>query len=129
MDEKEYNNVYTIPANYTDSGRLLGGMLEVRNSIEAVFLVLLIGYPELMWLPFSPIVKMILMTVTLLPLAVIALIGIGGDSLMQYFFNMCKFWIRRRKLHFRRIGYRYENYNRGRKRRAHKSNGKKKREA
>lgn len=120
MDDKEYNNVYTIPANYTDSGRLLGGMLEVRNTIEAVFLILLIGYPELMWLPFSPIVKMIFMTVTLLPLAVIALIGIGGDSLMQYFYNMCMFWIRRRKLHFRRIGYRYENAKRSHKRHVHK---------
>jgi len=129
MDEKEFNNVYTIPANYTDSGRLLGGMLEVRNTIEAVFLVLLIGYPELMWLPFSPIVKMILMTITLLPLGVIALIGVSGDSLMQYFFNMCMFWIRRRKLHFRRIGYRYENINRNRKRRVLKGNGKEKRKA
>jgi len=117
MEDKEYNNVYTIPANYTDSGRLLGGMLEVRNTIEAVILILLIGYPQLMWMPGSAITKMIIMTVTLLPLGVIALIGIGGDSLMQYFFNMCMFWFRRRKLHFRRIGYRYESIKRNRKRR------------
>ena len=38
MEEKEYSNVYAIPANYTDSGKLLGGMVETRNAIEAVFL-------------------------------------------------------------------------------------------
>ena len=43
MDEKEYSNVYAIPANYTDSGKLLGGMVDTRNAIEAVLLVILVG--------------------------------------------------------------------------------------
>lgn len=38
MEEKEYSNVYAIPANYTDSGKLLGGMVEPRNAVEAVAL-------------------------------------------------------------------------------------------
>lgn len=42
-EEKEYSNVYTIPPSYTDSGKLLGGMLETRNTIEAGAL-LLVGY-------------------------------------------------------------------------------------
>lgn len=37
MDDREFSNVYMIPPNYTDSGKLLGGMLETRNTIEAVF--------------------------------------------------------------------------------------------
>ena len=37
MDEKEYSNIYAIPANYTDSGKLLGGMIETRNAVETVF--------------------------------------------------------------------------------------------
>ena len=44
MDEREYNNVYAIPANYTDSGKLLGGMIDTRNAIETVILVLALGY-------------------------------------------------------------------------------------
>ena len=36
LEDKEYNNIYAIPANYTDSGKILGGMLEPRNAIEAV---------------------------------------------------------------------------------------------
>lgn len=43
MEEKEYSNVYAIPANYTDSGKLLGGMVETRNAVEAVLLVALVG--------------------------------------------------------------------------------------
>lgn len=51
MEEKEYSNVYAIPANYTDSGKLLGGMVEPRNAVEAVALVIMVGYPEVKWIP------------------------------------------------------------------------------
>ena len=108
MEEKEYSNVYAIPANYTDSGKLLGGMVETRNAIEAVFLVALVGYPELMWIPMSATIRIVVMTVTLIPLGVLAVMGIDGDSLVQYMGHMFSFWINRRKLHFRRIGYRYD---------------------
>ncbi|MCM1149163.1 MAG: hypothetical protein NC319_03610 [Butyricicoccus sp.] len=38
-DDREYSNIYTIPPNYTDSGKLLGGMLETRNTVEAGILL------------------------------------------------------------------------------------------
>lgn len=107
MEEKEYSNLYAIPANYTDSGKLLGGMLEVRNTIEAILLVGLVGYPELMWMPVTGTIKVVIMTVTLLPLGVVALMGISGDSLLQYFGHIVRHAFNRRKLHYRRIGYRY----------------------
>ena len=110
MDEAEYSNVYAIPANYTDSGKLMGGMLETRNTIETGFLLLLAGYPELVWMSVSVMAKVVIMTVTLLPLCVVGLMGIGGDSLMQYAVRIASFFVRRRKLHLRRIGYRYERY-------------------
>ena len=108
MDDKEYNNVYAIPPNYTDSGKLFGGMLETRNTVETGFLLLLVGYPELMWMSISLAAKVVVMTVTLLPLCVVGLMGIGGDSLLQYAAHMIRFLTRRRKLHFKRIGYRYD---------------------
>ena len=108
MEEKEYSNDYAIPANYTDSGKLLGGMVETRNAVEAVALVGLVGYPELMWLPLSATIKIVVMTVTLLPLGVVAVMGIDGDSLLQYLGHIIAFWANRRKLHFRRIGYKYD---------------------
>ena len=108
MEEKEYSNVYSIPVNYTDSGKLLGGMVETRNAVEAVFLIGLVGYPELMWLPVTATIKIVIMTVTLLPLGVVAVMGIDGDSLLHYLGHMIAFWANRRKLHFRRIGYKYD---------------------
>ena len=56
-DDREYSNIYTIPPNYTDSGKLMGGMLETRNTVEAGILLTLVGYPELMWLPVTGTIK------------------------------------------------------------------------
>ena len=108
MEEKEYSNVYTIPANYTDSGKLFGGMVDTRNAIETLFLVALVGYPALFLIPMPGTIRIVVMTVTLLPLAVLCVMGVDGGSLFQYLGHIIRFWTHRRKLHFKRIGYRYE---------------------
>lgn len=108
MDEKDYPNVYAIPANYTDSGKIFGGMLEMRNAIEALILVVALGYPELVLIPMSGTIRIVVMTVTLLPLGVLAMAGVDGDSLFQLLGHMLSFLFHKRKLHFRRVGYKYD---------------------
>lgn len=108
MEEKEIKNIYAIPANYTDSGKLLGGMVEPRNAVETIILLVLIGYPELMWIPMPGTIRIVVMVVTLLPLAVLCVMGIDGDSLFQYLGHIVRFWFKRRKLHMRRVGYKYD---------------------
>ena len=108
MEEKEYSNIYVIPANYTDSGKIMGGMLEVRNAVETGFLVALVGYPELMLIPMPIKIRIVVMTLTLLPLGVLSMMGIDGDSLFQYGSHMIRYAVNKRKLHFRRVGYRYD---------------------
>lgn len=108
MDDKEYSNIYAIPANYTDSGKILGGMLEPRNAVEAVILLILVGYPILFVIPMSGTIRIVVATVTLLPLGVLAMMGIDGDSLFQYAGHMLSYCKSRRRLHFRRIGYKYD---------------------
>lgn len=108
LDEREYSNVYAIPANYTDSGKILGGMLEPRNAVETVILLILVGYPELMLIPMPGTIRIVVMTVTLLPLAVVSMMGIDGDSLFQYAGHIIYYMISRRKLHFRRVGYKHD---------------------
>lgn len=98
LDEREYNNVYAIPANYTDSGKLLGGMIDTRNAIETVILVLALGYPELILIPMPGTIRIVVMTVTLLPLAVVSAMGVDGGSLFQYIGHIIHFWTHRRKL-------------------------------
>ena len=108
MEEKEYNNIYAIPANYTDSGKILGGMLEPRNAIETSAVVLIVGYPELMLIPMPGTIRIVVMTITLIPLAVISMMGIDGDSLFQYVGHIFRYFLNRRSLHFRRVGYKYD---------------------
>ena len=108
MEEREYNNIYAIPANYTDSGKILGGMLELRNAVEAGAIVLLVGYPELKLITIAGTIKIVIMTVTLIPLAVVAMMGIDGDSLFQYIGHIIRFMLTKRKLHFRRVGFKYD---------------------
>lgn len=109
MEEREIENLFAIPANYTDSGKLLGGLLSLRNIIEAIILVVGIGFVELKLIPMPETVRIIVMVVTLLPLALIALVGIDGESLFQYLGHICRFIRHRRQLHFRRIGGNYES--------------------
>lgn len=121
MDEKPYNNVFAIPANYTDSGKILGGMLELRNAIEAGFLLLLVGYPELVYLPVTGTIKIVIMTVTLLPLGVLAVMGIDGDSLFQCLSHVLKFAGNRRKIHMRRVGIKYDPKKARKAKKAHRA--------
>ena len=108
LRDEEYDNVYAIPANYTDSGKLFGGMLEVRNAVEAAVLLLGLGYPELAWIPMSGTIRVVVMTVTLLPAAVLCVMGMNGDSLFQYIGHLFRYLAGRRKLHYRRVGYHYD---------------------
>ena len=105
LEDKEYSNVYAIPANYTDSGKLFGGMVDTRNAVEAVLLLAAVGAPELFWIPMSGTIRVVVMTVTLIPLGVVAVMGVDGGSLFQYIGHILRFWSHRRKLHFRRIGH------------------------
>ena len=108
MEEKEYSNLFAIPANYTDSGKILGGMLEPRNAIEAVILLIAVGYPELMLIPLPGTIRIVVMTITLIPLGILAAMGIDGDSLFQYAGHIISYLAGRRKLHLRRVGYKYD---------------------
>lgn len=123
MEEKEIRNVYAIPANYTDSGKLLGGMIEPRNAIETAILLIIVGYPELMWIPMPGTIRIVVMVVTLMPLAVLCAMGIDGDSLFQFIGHIFSFGIKRRRLHMRRVGYKYgkEQLKKTRKRKKAKS--------
>lgn len=72
MEEKEFNTTFAIPANYTDSGKIFGGMLEPQNAVEALILILAVGYPELMLIPMATTIRIVVMAVTLIPIGILA---------------------------------------------------------
>ena len=99
---KEENKYYVIPANYTDSGKWLGGLLSFRNAMETVVLLAGLGYIEGALIPMSGMVRIIVMVLTMLPLGLITMMGIDGDSLFEYIGHIFKFLRRKRKLHFKK---------------------------
>lgn len=94
----EEMDVYYIPPNFLTSGRLFGGMIRVRNAIEACVLVLLTGIPILQ-LPFSLTTRIVILCLITLPLGVFGVVGVDGDSLSEFVFNWCRWLIRRRMLY------------------------------
>lgn len=100
-------SAYLIPANYTDSGLLLG-LFKTRNAIEAGIIVLLVGVPEYKLITAGLALKTSIMVVTLLPLIIFAAAGLEGDSLFERLFALIRFSVVKKKLHMRRIGYQYE---------------------
>ena len=83
-------------------------MLEPRNAVEALILILAIGYPELMLIPMATTIRIVVMTVTLISIGILAAMGIDGDSLFQYAGHIICYLAHRRKLHLRRVGYKYD---------------------
>ena len=92
MDQRD---VYFIPVNYTDAGRVFG-FFELRNCIEAVVLALptiLLCTAIAHATPFSLTVKLIISLCLIVPVCGFALIGIRDDALSRFL----KTYIRWRK--------------------------------
>lgn len=91
----EENNAYIIPPNYVDTGTVFGGTIKLRNAAEAVALSLLIGIPVFQ-LPLKLTTKIIICCLTVLPAALLAVIGINGDSLTGFLFSFILYLKKRR---------------------------------
>ena len=70
-------------------------MLKARNVFEAGILVVVIGVPVL-YLPFSLTARIIILCLTVLPLGILALIGISGESLSSFLLVFIKYLRNRR---------------------------------
>ena len=97
-NNNEEKDVYYIPPNFLTSGRLFGGMIRIRNAIEAIILVLMTAIP-IVRLPFSLTLRIIILCLTTLPLGVFGVVGIDGDSLTEFAANWIKWFVNRRILY------------------------------
>lgn len=95
---KDERDVYYVPPNFLTSGRLFGGMVRVRNAIEACVLVIASGFP-IINLPFSLTVRVIVLCLITLPLGIFGVVGIDGDSLTEFAVNWVKWMLKRRMLY------------------------------
>lgn len=96
MINQNESDTYIIPPNFIEAGTFLGGLFKARNVIEAGILALATGIPVMLHLPFSLTARIIILCFTALPLAILALIGLSGESLSSFFFIFLKFLKNRR---------------------------------
>ena len=90
--------VYHIPNNFTDAGRVMG-LFELRNLVEAVLLAVPALYLCITLLPFTLTPKLIITMAAVVPLAGFGLIGISYDSLTRWL-GAWWHWRRRRRVFF-----------------------------
>lgn len=91
-DERD---VYVIPQNFVDTGTIMGGSIRLRNAIEAGVLVLGSAIP-VFYLPLAFNYRIMLAIAICIPLGVLGVVGIGGDSLTQFIHHWFRFMKRRR---------------------------------
>lgn len=91
MSNKNDHDIYIIPPNFIETGTFFGGMFRARNVIEAGILALAIGTPVFLCLPFGLTARIIALCLTALPVALVALIGISGESLSQFLITFLKY--------------------------------------
>ena len=93
-NDSEFDTYY-IPPNFIEGGTVMGGLFKLRNVIEAGILALFVGMPIFM-LDVDMTVRVMIICFTALPLALLALIGVSGESLSSYAFGFFIFLINRR---------------------------------
>lgn len=81
--------VFRIPDNFISKGTILGGMFKVRNAVEALIIVLAIGYP-LYLIPMTLTLKAVLIILLCAPLGIIALIGVNRGPLSEFLLDFYK---------------------------------------
>lgn len=96
MSNKNDHDIYIIPPNFIESGTFFGGMFRARNVIEAGILTFAIGVPVFMFVPFGLTTRIIILCLTALPAALVALIGISGESLSEFLIIFLKYLRNRR---------------------------------
>ena len=95
MSKTNEHEVYIIPPNFIEGGTLFGGLVKLRNAIEAGILAFAVGFPICkLNLPLTT--KIIILCLTALPLAILGLIGINGECLSSFIVAFFKFLKSRR---------------------------------
>ena len=88
--------VYHIPTNFTDAGRVMG-LFELRNLVEAVVLTIPVLYLCIAFLPFALSTKIMVTLVVIVPVGGFGLIGVNDDSMTHWLEDWGR-WRRRRRI-------------------------------
>lgn len=97
MAQNDHADVYIIPPNFVKEGTLFSGRAEARNVVEAAFLGL-IGIRFLVFLNLGIKGKIYVGIILILPLVILAVIGVQGESLSSFLIRFFSYIVKRRVL-------------------------------
>ena len=97
MDEEmtENKDIYVIPHNYTDNGKILG-IIEKESMYAALPWFAATSLANFLLLPVSADVKLFSFILFVAPTTLFILIGVGGDTLLNFLRYLRKFYKRAR---------------------------------
>lgn len=96
-EEKMARDVYNIPHNFAEEGTILNGKVRLRNAVEAVMIGGAMLIP--LWqLPLGIKPKIYIGIIVILPVLILAVVGVMGESLFSFILSFMTFLIHRRVL-------------------------------
>ena len=114
MEQEDRIEIYTIPPNFAEEGTLLSGRIKTRNAVETGMLLFVL-VPILLSLDTTARVKMYLAMIILVPVVILSVIGVQGESLFAFIGSFFRYVRRRRYLTVPDERYRMEQNRRKKK--------------
>lgn len=97
MDQDERIDIYTIPPNFAEEGTMLSGRIRTRNAVETA-IILMVLIPLLLSLDCAVKTKMYIGMIGIVPIVILAVIGVQGESLFAFIGSFFQYLGRRRYL-------------------------------
>lgn len=95
MMQRERSDVYIIPPNFAKEGTLFSGRIEGRNAFEAAVLFIVL-FRILCFIDVSIKLRIYIGIIVILPLTILAVVGVNGESLLSFIIQFIRFVTRRR---------------------------------
>ena len=95
MMQRERSDVYIIPPNFAKEGTLFSGRIEGRNAFEAAVLFIVL-FRILFFIDVSIKLRIYIGIIVILPLTILAVVGVNGESLLSFIIQFIRFVTRRR---------------------------------
>lgn len=107
MNEDNRIDIYTIPPNFAEEGTILSGRVKTRNAFETA-LILAGLVPFIMSLNVTGKTKIYIGMIVLVPVIILAIMGVQGESLFAFIASFFRYLKRRRSLSVPDERYRLE---------------------
>lgn len=92
-------DTYIIPHNYSDNGKILG-IVEKQSLYTAAAWFIPLTFLNFRFLPFSIDVKIFVLILVIIPPTLFILIGVGGDTLLDFIRYVYRYHTRAKVYHY-----------------------------